>query len=242
MRRLVSYLAALHTAHKLGKIDSNSLIVLPATDRAIKLVHLLARSRDVWVLKCALFDHVDESSPLGRSLKTPAEIIRISSGRPELSRPVISFPEMIVGDGPSFTKVPFLDQERYFSTMEVLIIARHAPRVLGVLSYWGHAGYRHIDMSIRTVPAERSVEGILVELLKPIEDEIVSGPRDWRGALSLASKTQSGFNACVREDCRDLEALLRTLLLLNGGRQARAERMLQSVRSVLESCEAVQRA
>lgn len=57
----------------------------------------------------------------------------------------------------------------------------------------------------------------LRNLLQPVEREAWLNPPDWRAGNSLAAKTEDGFHASLREDCRDLESILRTMLLRKVG-------------------------
>ena len=195
----------------------NVLLVLPATDRSVQLARAVCQAGACWVTKGAIFDCLAPEDPLIGCLRTPAEIIRAASKSGPLEQPVISFPELIVGDGPSFVKVKFLEQARYFSLMEPLLALRHAPKLLSVSSCLGARTYRLRAITLGPHQDSDVLLATLRDLLQPVEREAWLNPPDWRAGNSLAAKTEDGFHASLREDCRDLESILRTMLLRKVG-------------------------
>lgn len=230
----ISPLWAALLARRLRSYGPNLLLILPATDRAIALTRAIAHLRECWIIKGQIFDSLNAADPLLEYLRTPAEIVRLTSGNSALTRPVISFPELIVGDGPSFVQTRFLDQPHYFSTIEPLLVARHEPRVVSVSSVLGGRAYR-----LRGVEQQSgTLLSVLDSLLRPIESEAALQPDDWRAKHSLAAKTQVGFAASLREDCRDLEALLRIMLLRETGNEQDIRDLLEKITSYIQKNEA----
>ena len=222
-------------ARRLLSYGPNLLLVLPATDRAISLSIAFARLRECWILKTKAFDFLSANDAIRQYLHTPAEIVRLATGSPTLARPVISFPELIVGDGPSFVETRFLGKLRYFSTMEPLLVARHKPRIVSVKSFLGARAYRLHEIGLHNSHQPSPLLSILETLLQPVETEAYLEPGDWRAMHSLAAKTETGFAMSLREDCRDLEALLRTLLLRDTRSRQEVRGLLLKISNYLQS-------
>ncbi|MGY0633570.1 hypothetical protein [Luteimonas sp. A478] len=207
----------------------NLLLVLPATDRSVELARAVCQAGACWVTKGAIFDNLAPKDPLVGRLRTPAEIIQAASRSGPLEQPVISFPELIVGDGPSFVKVKFLGQARFFSVMEPLLALRHAPKLLSVSSWLGARTYQLRPITLGPHQESDILHSTLRDLLRPIEREAWLNPRDWRAGNSLAAKTEDGFHASLREDCRDLESILRTMLLHKVGCERDIQRLIEAL-------------
>lgn len=226
---------AARLARRLARFGPNLLLMLPATDRSVALARALSQQQDCWIVKGQIFDALNASDPLLRYLRSPGDIVRLTAGRSELERPVISMPELIVGDGPSFVQTEFLGEMRYFSVVESLLFARHAPHVLSVHSCFGNRAYRLHHVSMDTCDDANPTLSTLRNLLRPIEAEAHLKPGDWRANHSLAAKTEAGFSASLREDCRDLEALLRMMLLNKLGEEKHALGMLRAISTYVAS-------
>jgi hypothetical protein len=189
-------------------LGSPPLIMLPATHRAARLAADLCRARPCWVTRGRIFEAVDASEPLHECLRSPLEIMRLCAAGTALPRPVITVPEQIVGNGPSFRRVEFLGRPRYFSTLECLLAARNRPTLLTARSVLGQRGYALY--SVDYAPAlDGALDEVLRHLLQPIEAETRLNAPDWVAGACLAAKTEEGFRSSLREDCRDLEAVLR---------------------------------
>lgn len=204
------------------------LIMLPATRRAARLAVDLCRARPCWVTRGRIFEGIDPSEPLHECLRSPLEIMRLCASGNVLPRPVITVPEQLVGNGPSFRQIEFLDRPRFFSTLECLLAARNRPPLLAAQSVMRQRGYRLHQVDYASA-LDGSLDDLLCYLLQPIESETRRNARDWIAAACLAAKTEQGFRSSLREDCRDVEAVLRMFRRDGVGDQASVLGMLGSV-------------
>lgn len=209
-------------------LDTPPLILLPATHRAARFAADLCRARPCWVTRGRIFEAVDASEPLNACLRSPLEIMRLCAAGSVLSRPVLTVPEQVVGNGPSFRQIEFLGRPRFFSTLECLLAARHRPPLLSARSVFGRRGYalRHVDY---VGSLDGTLDDLLRHLLQPIEAETRLNAPDWVAAACLAAKTEQGFRSSLREECRDLEAVLRMFRRDGVGDTSRVLGMLGAV-------------
>lgn len=219
-----------HALRRLGAERDNALVVLPATLRSLELVRALCASRPCWVTHARLFEHLPADDPIHGCLRTPAEIMRLSRQSASLSHTVISVPEQIVGNGPSFELFEFAGNATFFSMLESALMLRHAPPTLVARSIARGCAYR-LEIFNPLSTGEETPHALQARLLRHIAIETSARWPDWRAGKCLAAKTPSGYNASKREHYRDIEAILR-LLVRDGDSQSAVP--LRELRAYLE--------
>jgi hypothetical protein len=189
----------------------NRLLILPTTVGALELARALCLRQ-----ACRITAGPITAEPrwqLAQSLRTPAEIVREFAGERRLNALVISFPDQIAGEGESFVTLRFLGMERRFSLLEAVLALRHQPQVHQYRSRRPLGAYRLLEVPYahafsaadhRTAPVQ-----LLRTLLAGLEAELASPPRDWLAASTFALKSPVTFEFRVREELKEVEALLR---------------------------------
>ena len=189
----------------------NRLLILPATVGALELARALCQRQ-----ACRVTAGPVTAEPrwqLAPCLRTPAEIVREFAGERRLNALVISFPDQIAGEGESFVTLRFLGMDRRFSLLEAVLALRHQPQVYQYRSRRPLGAYRLLEVPYahafsaadhRTAPVH-----LLRTLLAGLEAELASPPRDWLAAPIFALKSPITFEFRVREELKEVEALLR---------------------------------
>lgn len=210
-----------NAVRRVDSLPTHPLVALPATVRSLKLARAICASRPCWITRARLFEDLPPDDPLRGCLRTPAEIVRQASTATALERTVITIPEQIVGNGPSFDVFEFAGTPTFFSMLESVLILRHAPPVFIARSRaQGHAyELTAFETSLDVRETAREIQG---RLLGHLSSEAVMHWPDWRAEKCLSAKTPFGYQASKREHYRDLEAMLR-LLVLYGERDRFAE-------------------
>lgn len=204
----------------LASAPGHVLLVLPATQRSLHLVRALCARQPCLVTRARLFDNLPANDPIGSCLRTPSEIMRESAQSASLARTIVSIPEQLVGNGPSFALFEFAGATRYFSMLESALMLRHAPPTFVARSTLAGRAYRMMAFDASTAGFD-SPHALQARLLDQLACETRAGHPDWRAAKCLAAKTPAGYEASKREHYRDLEAILR-LLARDGNREIAA--------------------
>ena len=137
--------------------------------------------------------------------------MRLSAQSVSLPRTVLSLPEQLVGNGPSFELFEFAGNPTFFSMLESALMLRHAPPTLVARSIAGGRAYR-LDTFDASSAADEEPRALQARLLDYIAIETSACWPDWRAGKCLAAKTPAGYEASKREHYRDPEAILRLLV------------------------------
>ncbi|MBK8284055.1 MAG: hypothetical protein IPK97_03835 [Ahniella sp.] len=215
----------------LAAAPGHSLVVLPATRRSLELVRRLSASRPCLITRARLFENLPANDPILACLRTPAEIMRWSAQSASLPRTVVSIPEQIVGNGPSFELFDFAGTATFFSMLESALMLRHAPPTFVARSILRGLAYRLDRFDAQSAGSE-APHTLQARLLAHLDDEHQARWPDWRGGKCLAAKTPAGYEASKREHYRDLEAILR--LLTRDGDARTASGPLTMLRAFLD--------
>ena len=208
-------------ARALRRLDAerdHALVVLPATLRSLELARALCASRPCWVTHARLFEHLPANDPIHGCLRTPAEIMRLTAQSASLPRTVLSVPEQLVGNGPSFELFEFAGNPTFFLMLESALMLRHAPPTLVAHSIARGCAYRLYTFDASSAGGE-APHALQARLLHQIAIETSAYWPDWRAGKCLTAKTPAGYNASKREHYRDIEAILR-LLVRDGDAQS----------------------
>lgn len=196
-------------AKQIQKECAGGLLILISTRSNFRIVRELARITPLWISAGKLAsEHLWQVCP--EYLRTPSEIVRLAATHEALPRIVVSFPDQMQGDGPSFVEIEYAGAPRHMSLLELLLVMRHQPSV--------HTVLRDLvsdDMSLHPIDAAASRQCPLDQgvkrLLGPIETLLANPPHDWLAERVFASKSAPASAARFRDDVRDVEALLRLL-------------------------------
>ena len=208
----------------------HALVVLPATLRSLALARALCAARPCWVTRARLFEHLPANDPIHACLRSPAEIVRLSAQSASLPRTVLSVPEQIVGNGPSFELFEFDGKPTFFSMLETALMLRHSPPTLVARSIVRGRAYR-LDSFDASSAGDEEPRALQARLLDRLAIETSARWPDWRAGKCLAAKTPAGYEASKREHYRDIEAILR--LLVRDG-DARSAAPLRELRAYLD--------
>jgi hypothetical protein len=208
----------------LDAVPGHALLILPSTRNALLLAREVCLGRECNVISGPVSSHPEwEFGPL---LRTSAEIARAFAGRPQLPRTVISFPDQLMGSDLSFTWLPFLGTRYSFSVIEALLVLRHRPQVFTFRSCTPSGDFNLAELQyadLLDVEARMaSLHVLMRRLLEPLERELEHPPADWLASRWLAQKSEAHWRFTLREELKDLECLLRLLLLSPGCDQLRA--------------------
>ena len=217
--------------NRLAAAPGHALVVLPATRRSLEFVRALCASRPCLVTRARLFENLPANDPILACLRTPADILRQSAQSASLSRTVVSIPEQIVGNGPSFELFDYAGTATYFSMIESALMLRHAPPTFVARSILRGGAYR-LECFDAQVAGTEAPHTLQARLLAHLESEHRARWSDWRAGKCLAAKTPAGYEASKREHYRDLEAILR--LLARDGDQQTATGPLMTLRAYLD--------
>jgi hypothetical protein len=219
----------------LGSNESNRLLILPTTVGALELTRALCLRQPCRVTAGPI--SAEPRWGLAPHLRTPAEIVREFAGERHLNALVISFPDQIAGEGESFVTLRFLGMDRRFSLLEAVLVLRHQPLVYQYRCRRPFGAYRLLEVPYahalsaadhRTAPAY-----LLRTLLAGLEAELARPPRDWLAASSFALKSPVTFEVRVREELKEVEALLRLAVDARTDAPDRFEPALTSVTALV---------
>jgi len=235
MNRLARARSLRHALDSIAPDDSNRLLILPTTVGTLELAGALCSRQPCRVTTGPV--SVEARWGLAPHLRTPAEIVREFAGERHLNALVISFPDQIAGEGESFMTLRFLGMDRRFSLLEAVLVLRHQPLVYQYRSRRPFGAYRLLEVPYahalsaadhRTAPAY-----LLRTLLAGLEAELAKPPRDWLAASSFALKSPVTFEFRVREELKEIEALLRLAVDARTDTPDRFETALKSVTALV---------
>lgn len=227
---LVRWRAERRLAKRIQKECAGGLLILISTQSNFRIVRMLARITPLWISTGKL---ATENLRYVRTdyLLTPPEIVRLAAAHEMLPRIVVSFPDQMQGEGPSFVEVEFAGALRRMSLLELLLVRRHHPTV--------HTVQHDADsneLRLRAIDIAASQQSALdlgvKQLLAPIEPTLANPPDDWLAERVFASKSASASAARFRDDVRDVESLLRLLAEHSGTNYGTMTRILDRLDQV----------
>jgi len=210
LRNLAILLASRRLRRALDEAGPNTLLVLASTRRNLDVALTLARHRPIWVTEGPVTATAFSREGMKDRLLSPARIARLNREARQLARPVVSFPDQVVGDGPSFCTLDCAGEPLSFSLLEALLVRRHRPAVLTLAPIGG--------LSARPLPVVYDGalgdddQALLDCLLAPVKATIAQPPADWLAASCLPMKRAGGLDFALREAAKDIVALLRCSL------------------------------
>lgn len=188
--------------------DPPTVYCLPLTRSATGLAGRLATKAPIAIIGSRV--QLGRFAPrlLDLPFLTPLEVARSLPAGTAPSR-LVSFPELLGGEGPSSIPVIVDGEPCRFSTIEVrLMLAGY--RVLC------HAGRGLLGRSklvdvTALARARDALPGAVTEILRPLRPALVSAHRDHLCPSILGRKTRDGFSIGARDHARDMISLIRML-------------------------------
>jgi hypothetical protein len=173
------------------------------------------------------------SSPeLREKLRSPYEIVHASSTSAGLPMPVFSFPDQVVGDGGTYVLLEHEGKPRRWSSMEALLVLRHAPEVLYVSGPGAWPAFRFVPILHRgAAEAFEPVHltALVGTLVSRLEMDLREPPDDWLARECYLLKEPAVFERRIRHELCDIEALLRIEMDEPGPENAAVGRILADV-------------
>jgi hypothetical protein len=222
-----SALFALPIVRRVKAEGSNTLLIMPSTRRAIALAARIARSTPCWITTGPVTQSEFSRRGLQDCLRTPAQIERLNRSAAGLQQLVISFPDQIVGSGPSFHPLPLGGAPLMFSLLEVLLVRRHRPTVYSF--HRSRAGFHSLTRLVYADVIDDD-DALFAELHRAVALEISAPARDWLASECVEMKRPGGVDFAVNEALKDIESLLRTSLEIEETNRAAVIELLRALR------------
>ena len=211
-------------------VGSNTLVIMASTRRNLDAVAAVAQMREIWVTAGPLTTTVLASRGVTDCLLSPAGISRRNRGCDQLDRPVVSFPDQVLGDGPSFCCIECGSEKILFSFLEALLVRRHRPTVVSM-----RHGNRFVCQP-EFVDYSAALDGdnkqLLSVLLASVTAEISVPSHDWLAAPYLPFKRLGGLDFVLRESAKDITTLLRCAMTLPETDTVAIDRVLESLKTL----------
>jgi hypothetical protein len=212
-----------------------ALLIAPSTKRAFALVRTLTKHSHCLVVGGSLIARALNGTTA--EVVTPAMLIQRCRSAGGMRSPVISFPDQLVGEGPSFAPIAFMGKTRWFSLVEAALALRYQPPIFALTS----AGVARIRLSpivyqhlLNEAPAT-----LQRQLLQSLENELASGPGDWLAVSHLALHDIDAKEVQLRETLKDVYTLLSLERCNAASRRPDIEKAMLATRSALQGLGAI---
>ena len=213
-KTITGYAKELANAKQLSQMISgnNCLILSPSFKESFDLVKRVAKGKNVMVTSGPVVKRELASRNIGHLMKTPQNIAEAVKGSWPTEIVIFSFPDQIVGQGPSFEYADILGEKRLMSLFEVLLVAKHRPKII-TLEKTNDSGLLVSNVSIDELNLS-TLSGAIGSLIgRALPNNIITDSQ-WLGKNAFEYKSQE---AAVRRNInalKELEAIIRSAISL----------------------------
>ena len=208
------YAKKLENAKKLTKMiaGNNCLILSPSFKESFDLVKKVAKIKTVLVTSGPIVKRELALRKISFLMKSPQIIAETVKSNWPNDIVIFSFPDQIIGQGPSFEYADILGTKRLMSLFEVLLVTKHRPKIVA-LENSDNSGMLVSNVNINDLNFSTVNSAISSLLGQALTNNILSN-NQWLGKNAFEHKSQESAMHRNKNALKELEAIIRSAISL----------------------------